>query len=119
MKKSIRILALPLLAAAAFAATSAQASSFTYSVADYGMLDSGAAAAAGADHTVKIDANTRYVNVTDGDTVRFDLGGGKGFTFTFDAWSSIDSFDLAAIAPAGVSVPNVRVYIAQNPLYVG
>jgi hypothetical protein len=116
MNKSIRILTLPLLAAAAFAATSAQAIPRTHGVADYGMVDTGTASAS---RTVKINPGTRYVNVTDGDTVRFDLGGGQSFTFTFDAWSNIDSVDLATIAPAGVSVPKVRVYIAQNPLYVG
>jgi hypothetical protein len=117
MNKSIRTLAMPLLlAGAVFASSGAHAVNLNHGADYYGTLDTGAAANQG--RTVKIDANTRYVNVTDGDTVRF-VSGGKSFTFTFNAWNNVDSVDLAALAPAGVSVPKVRVYIAQNPLYVG
>jgi hypothetical protein len=69
-----------------------------------------------ADRDVAIDASTRWVNVTNGQTVRFDVGGQR-FTFVFDAWPSTDSVPLSAIAPKGVTVPDVRVYIAPNPLY--
>jgi len=117
MNKSIRTLVLPLLlAGTTFATSGAHAMSMTHGADYYGTLDTGAAANQG--RTVVIDAKTRYVNVADGDTVRFESGG-QSFTFTFDAWNSVNSVDLAAIAPAGVSVPKVRVYIAQNPLYVG
>lgn len=122
MNTSIRPLVLPLLlAGAAFASTSAQAIPRTHAAdshaADYyGTLDINAAPSTG--RLIKIDEHTRWVNVTDGDTVRFDVDG-KTFTYTFDAWNSVNSLELSAIAPAGVSVPKVRVYIAQNPLYVG
>jgi hypothetical protein len=43
--------------------------------------------------------------------------GGRQFTYVFDAWPSTDSIPLSAIAPKGVTVPDVRVYIAPNPLY--
>ena len=69
-----------------------------------------------ADRDVAIDASTRWVNVTNGQTVRFDVGG-RRFTFVFDAWPSTDSVPLSAIAPKGVTVPDVRVYIAPDPLY--
>jgi hypothetical protein len=69
-----------------------------------------------ADRDVAVDASTRWVNVTNGQTVRFDVGG-QHFTFAFDAWPSTDSVPLSAIAPKGVTVPDVRVYIAPNPLY--
>ena len=69
-----------------------------------------------ADRDVTVDASTRWVNVTNGQTVRFDVGGQR-FTFTFDAWPTTDSIPLSAIAPKGVAVPDVRVYIAPNPLY--
>lgn len=69
-----------------------------------------------ADRDVAVDASTRWVNVTNGQTVRFTVGGQR-FTFVFDAWPGMDSIPLSAIAPKGVSVPDVRVYIAPNPLY--
>jgi hypothetical protein len=69
-----------------------------------------------ADRDVAVDASTRWVNVTNGQTVRFTVGG-QHFTYVFDAWPSTDSVPLSAIAPKGVSVPDVRVYIAPNPLY--
>jgi len=117
MNTSIRTLVLPLLlAGAAFASTSAQAIPRTHAADYYGTLDINAAPNAG--RTIKIDDHTRYVNVTDGDTVRFEVGG-QSFTFTFDAWNSVNSLELSAIAPAGVSVPKVRIYVAQNPTYVG
>src|SRR5206468_4984186 len=81
MNKSIRTLALPLLlAGAAFAASSAQAIPRTHDAAYYGTLDTGAGPNAG--RTVVIDDKTRFVNVADGDTVRFQVGG-QSFTFTF------------------------------------
>ena len=69
-----------------------------------------------ADRDVAVDASTRWVNVTNGQTVRFTVGG-RQFTYVFDAWPSTDSVPLSAIAPKGVTVPDVRVYIAPNPLY--
>jgi hypothetical protein len=116
MNKSIRTLVLPLLlTGAAFASASSHAAPFTGSAADYGVVDTGAAANQG--RAVAIDANTRYVNVTNGDTVRFDVGG-KAFTYTFDTYDNVNEVDLAKIAPAGVNVPNVRVYVAPNSSYV-
>jgi hypothetical protein len=114
MNKSIRILALPLLAAAAFATGAAHAASAS-GADDYGMLDTGAAAHQG--RTVTIGANTRWVNVTNGDTVRFKVGG-KAFTYTFDTYDNVNELNLAKIAPAGIAVPNVRVYVAPNSNYV-
>jgi hypothetical protein len=117
MNTPIRTLVLPLLlAGAAFTATSANAIPRSHAADFYGTLDIGAAPSAG--RTIKIDEHTRYVNVSDGDTVRFEVGG-QSFTFTFDAWNSVNSLELSAIAPAGVTVPMVRIYVAQNPLYVG
>jgi hypothetical protein len=69
-----------------------------------------------ADRDVTVDASTRWVNVTNGQTVRFTVGGQR-FTYVFDAWPGTDSIPLSAIAPKGVTVPDVRVYIAPNPLY--
>jgi hypothetical protein len=117
MNTSIRTLVLPLLlAGAALGASSAQAIPRTHNADYYGTPDVGTRPGAG--RTIAVDARTRFINVTDGETVRFEVGGQR-FTFTFDAWNSVNSVELSAIAPAGVTVPPVRVYIAQNPLYVG
>jgi hypothetical protein len=77
-----------------------------------------AASSANADHQVTINADTKWVNVNNGDTVAFNVNG-KTFTWHFDTLHSEAAFDLANIAPAGVEVGMVTVYVASNPLYRG
>jgi hypothetical protein len=112
MHTIIRNLLLPLLAGAAIA--SAQAAPHTGTSADYGSV----IATSAVDKVVKVGALTRYVNVEDGQTVRFDVDG-QTFTFAFHTWPGDQSVDLAVIAPDGVSVPHVRVYIKPNRNYLG
>lgn len=109
MTKLTRTLALSILALAAFATSTAGAMPRPMDAGRVIMSDT-------ADRDVAVDASTRWVNVTNGQTVRFTVGG-QHFTFMFDAWPSTDSVPLSAIAPKGVTVPDVRVYIAPNPLY--
>ena len=109
MTKLTRTLALSILALAAFATSTAGAMPRPMDAGRVVMSDT-------ADRDVAVDASTRWVNVTNGQTVRFTVGGQR-FTFVFDAWPSTDSVPLSAIAPKGVTVPDVRVYIAPNPLY--
>lgn len=80
--------------------------------ADYGMqvVDSAAT------RTISINAFTKYVNVTDGETVRFDVDG-KSFTWHFDGYPNQTSLELSKIAPEGINVGSLRVYVAANPLY--
>ncbi len=70
-----------------------------------------------ADRTVRIDANTRSVNVKRMETVRFEIGSGpdaKAFTWRFDGLPQ-RSVRLNQIAPAGVvSNHDVTVYVARN-----
>jgi len=108
-----RTLILPLLVATGLAAGAVHAMPKPFSPLDAGML-----VMAPANRSIEIGAHTRYVNVTNGETVEFDVGG-KHFTYAFDAWNSIGAVDLMAIAPKDVAVPQVRVYIAPNPLSVG
>ncbi|NYE62766.1 hypothetical protein FHW58_003985 [Duganella sp. 1224] len=68
--------------------------------------------------TVNLDAGTRYVNVTDGETVDF-VQNGKHFTFHFDTYPNVTEVDLKNIAPAGFDAGAVEVYVASNPLYRG
>lgn len=65
-----------------------------------------------AQRTIVITPTTRYVNVTEGDVVRF-VAGGKIFAFNFDS-SAASSFELNRVAPAGILDHAVTVYVARN-----
>lgn len=77
-----------------------------------------AAAPANADRHIVIKADTKWVNVDNGDTVTFEVDG-KSFTWHFDTLHSEQAFDLAKIAPEGVNAGTATVYVASNPLYRG
>ncbi|SFB34780.1 Heavy-metal resistance protein CzcE [Collimonas sp. OK607] len=70
-----------------------------------------------ATRTIVITPDTRYVNVTGGETVRF-LVGGKSFAWNFDGSIMVSSFDLNRTAPASMLDHTVTAYVAPNPLYV-
>ena len=71
-----------------------------------------------ADCTIEIGDSTRYVNVSNGQTVRFVIGA-QSFSYTFNALGNVNALQLSEIAPAGLAVPDVRIYLAPNPLYLG
>ncbi|WP_296000924.1 CzcE family metal-binding protein [Rugamonas sp.] len=83
-----------------------------------GSADFGNATNAAAERQIDLTAATRSVNVTDGETVRFNANG-KSFTWHFDTYSNRGGFDLSKIAPADVMVGGVHVYVASNPIYRG
>lgn len=87
---------------------------YALSLASYGMAASGSY----ADSTIEIGEATRYVNVTNGQTVRFVIGA-QSFSYTFNALANVTALQLSEIAPAGLAVPDVRIYLAPNPLYLG
>ena len=68
-----------------------------------------------ASRHIALRADTRWVNVDDGDTVQF-LARGDSFTWHFCTPRGSAVFDLQQITPAHGSFPNVRVYVASNPL---
>ncbi len=80
--------------------------------ADYGTLVPATAAA----RTIVIHSDTKWVNVENGETVQFSVGG-QSFTWNVSTFPGATSFDLSKIAPAGIKLNNVRVYVASNPLY--
>lgn len=96
-------------AAATLAAAGAQAAPASQR---YGEAVQGGA----PDRSVTLTASTKYVNVTDGQTIRFNADG-KTFEWHFDTLSGSPNFDLSAIAPKDVDVSGVRVYVDENPLY--
>jgi len=73
---------------------------------------------ANAEREIVIDASTKWINVTNGETVRFSKDG-KSFTWRFDVLGDETSFHLSQIAPADFNVEGVRVFVAANPTYRG
>jgi hypothetical protein len=71
-----------------------------------------------ADREITIEPGTKWVNVNNGETVAFNIKG-KTFTWHFETLHAEDQFELEKIAPEGVEVGNVTVYVASNPLYRG
>ena len=66
-----------------------------------------------ATRTITLGPDTRYVNVTQGEVIRF-VTNDKEFAFSFDG-ADIASFDLQRVAPAGVLDHPVMVYVAPQP----
>jgi Heavy-metal resistance protein CzcE len=65
-----------------------------------------------ATKTIMINANTKYVNITGGDTVLFKVGD-KMFAWQFDG--RVSKINLSDIAPAGVLDHNVTAYVSNDP----
>jgi hypothetical protein len=69
-----------------------------------------------ASRVLPLHASTRWLNVTQNETVRIQRGD-RFFDWTFSTWTT-HSFDLARIAPAGFVAPaTVQVYVAPDPRY--
>ena len=64
--------------------------------------------------TIVIKPDTRYVNVTGGEVIRFEVGN-KSFLWNFNGQRS--NFDLARVAPPSVLDHKVTAYVAPNPMY--
>lgn len=99
------ILLLPLLIAASAAAADGTPS-------DYGSP----AGASSPGRSIWLDPGARHVNVDDGETVHF-LVGDKRIDWNFNIRTREAVFDLQTIAPIGVEVNGVRVWVQPNPLY--
>ena len=68
--------------------------------------------------TIPIHPDTKWVNVTGGEIIRFDVDG-KSFAWAFNVPVGLVSFDLAKVAPAGILNRPVEAYIATDPKYSG
>ncbi|RJG24130.1 CzcE family metal-binding protein [Massilia cavernae] len=73
---------------------------------------------AAATQAIVITPETRWVNVTGGETVKFIVGD-KEFAWNFTVAPSISSFALNRVAPAGIMTRNVVAYVAPDPHYLG
>ena len=77
-----------------------------------------AASDSAAERSIAIDSTTRYVNVTGGEIIRFNVGA-KSFTWHFDGALNVTRLSLQQIAPAGLLDHSVTAYIKPNPLFIG
>jgi hypothetical protein len=59
---------------------------------------------------------TRFVNVTNGETVTFKKGSQR-FTWHVDVYSNVSEFALAKIAPHSLNFPDISVYVAASDQY--
>lgn len=62
---------------------------------------------------IAVGADTRWVNVNQGEEIRFDAGG-TTFAWKFDG-PGARSFDLQQVAPAGALTRPVTVYVTPPP----
>lgn len=85
--------------------------------ADYRRLYGDPASAAAASYTIVIRPDTRYVNVTGGDTVNFIVGD-KSFAWAFNVARTVWAFDLNEVAPPGMLDHKIRAYVAPDPKYI-
>lgn len=77
------------------------------------------APASAAERSVTIGADTRFVNVTAGTTVRFVIGE-QSFTWNFQTGGShVAPIDLRLMVPAGALDHKVIIYVADDPRYQG
>lgn len=61
---------------------------------------------------------SKYINVTNGETVSISANG-KTFSWQVRTFPHESVFDLSKVAPQDVSVPDVKVYVAPDPGYLG
>jgi hypothetical protein len=109
MKTFAHLLSLTLAGPALLIASGAPAAPMT---SDCGV----AATRAIPDRTIDISSSPRSVQVTNGETVRFEVDG-KTFNCTFETLAHETVLDLATIAPSGLHLQGVRVYVAPDPQY--
>lgn len=67
--------------------------------------------------TIEITPDTHYVNVVNGDVVRF-VDGGKTFAWDFNGFCGYQ-FDLARVAPQGMLDHSVIAYVDPDTYYCG
>ena len=74
------------------------------------------APASAAQRVVDITPGMKYVNVINGQTVSFNLGG-QQFTWTFQLYQQEGAVALSAILPKELHADGVTVYVAPDPTY--
>jgi hypothetical protein len=68
--------------------------------------------------TLAVTSDTKWLNVKDGETVRFDVNG-KKFEWTFNLAKQREGVvPFSKILPDGVRAGKVAVYVAPNARYI-
>jgi hypothetical protein len=80
--------------------------------------DGGGSLKLSPDRTVAIDAGTRWVNVTGGETIRFVVDG-QSFYWAFNTFTHAPAFALGAIAPRGTPHASVKIFVSPDPAFTG
>lgn len=73
---------------------------------------------AAAEKTIEILPQTKWVNVTGGENIRFVIED-KSFAWVFNVAATVNAFDLQRIAPPGMLDRPVTAYVAPDPRYTG
>lgn len=102
------------LAAALIAATFATGTATAGAAIDYGTIVADQA----GQRIIRVTADTRSINVTNGETVTIATEAGS-FTWHVDTFPHEGQFDLSKVAPASAMVDGVTVYVSPNPTYFG
>jgi hypothetical protein len=76
---------------------------------DYGSVVRDAAAV----RKIVVKPSTKWVNVTNGETVTFVVEG-KSFTYSFQTHPYNNVLPMAAIAPANLNVGSIRVFVTHD-----
>lgn len=71
-----------------------------------------------AQRHIAMQADTRHINVTRGETVTITRAGQR-FTWHVQTFNNKTVFALAEIAPKDMAVDGILVYVAANPQYAG
>lgn len=69
-----------------------------------------------ATRTVTITPQTKYINVNQGDIVKFEVDG-QVFAWQFDTERPQGWLDLSLFAPKGTNTHAIQVFVGANPLY--
>ncbi len=112
------------VAAASLALGLAMASSTGAAAGDRNSLTNYGSLVAGdrIDRTIVLNPDAKYVNVTNGETVKFVVrqadGSERSFAWWFDLFPTVRVIDMSKIAPAGTLVHDLRVYVAPDPRWL-
>ena len=68
-----------------------------------------------AQRTIDVNGDTRKVQVTNGETIKFDVNG-QSYTWKFDLYHQEGVVDLGFILPQ-THADGVKIYVAEDPLY--
>lgn len=69
---------------------------------------------AAATRQIALTPDTKWINVTRGESVNF-VAGAKSFAWNFYTLRSEANFDLSEIAPKDINMQQIRIYVAKKP----